>query len=113
MFEDLTAGVIYKISTGRPYTPVVGSYYDPVQDLYVPIYAEINNGRFPTYQRVDMNLQHFFSLFNRFAIVVVSVNNIFNQKNLYDYTYNFNYSVQKGIISNNRRSVYVGFGLQM
>ena len=113
MFEDLTAGVIYKISTGRPYTPVVGSYYDPVQDLYVPIYAEINNGRFPTYQRVDMNLQHFFSLFNRFAIVVVSVNNIFNQKNLYDYTYNFNYSVQKGIISNNRRSIFVGFGLQM
>ena len=113
ILENLTAGVIYKMSTGKPYTPVVGSYYDPIQDLYVPIYAEINSDRFPTYHRIDMNLQHYFSLFGRFAIVAVSVNNIFNQKNLYDYTYNFDYSLQKEIISTNRRSFYVGFGLQL
>lgn len=113
IFDDLTAGATYKISTGKPFTPVVGSYYEPVQNLYVPIYAEINSDRFPKYQRVDLNLQHIFSLLGRFAVVAVAVNNIFNQKNLYDYTYNFDYTLRKEIISNNRRSFYVGIGLQM
>ena len=113
IFDDLTAGATYKISTGKPYTPVVGSSYDPVQNIYIPSYAEINSERFPTYQRVDLNLQHIFSLFGRFAVVAVAVNNIFNQKNLYDYTYSFDYSLKKEIISNNRRSFYVGIGIQM
>jgi len=43
----------------------------------------------------------------------LAIVNIFNQKNLYDYTYNFDYTSRKEIISNNRRSFYVCIGLQL
>lgn len=110
--DQLVAGISYKISTGKPYTPVKSAYYDPKQNLYIPVYAETNSGRFPTYDRLDMNIQYIFALFGKFAVAVAAVNNILNQKNVYNYTYNFDYTSQVEIISNNQRSLYLGLGLQ-
>lgn len=110
--DNLTAGASYKVSTGKPYTPVTGSMYDSTYNVYIPFYAEKNSGRFPAYHRLDMNLQYIFSLFGRFAIAVFQVSNIFNNKNLYGYTYNFDYSKQVEIQSTNRRSFYFALGLQ-
>lgn len=59
-----------------------------------------------------MNAQYIFSLLGKFAVAVIALNNIFNQNNIYDYTYNYNYTEQKEIITNNRRTLYVGLGLQ-
>ncbi len=111
--DQLVIGATYKLSTGKPFTPVIGSEYDPALNVYKPIYAETNSGRFPTYRRVDMNLQHIFALFGKFAVAVISVNNVLNQKNIYDYTYNSDYSQRLEVITNNRRSVYLGLGLQL
>ncbi|MEO8210884.1 MAG: TonB-dependent receptor [bacterium] len=111
--DDIVFGASYKYSTGKPYTPVISSSFDPVQNVYVPVYAQTNSGRFPDYTRLDMNAQYIFALFGKFAVAVISVNNILNEKNTYDYTYNFNYTQQVEIISNNRRSLYLGLGLQL
>lgn len=111
--DQFVAGASYKISTGKPYTPVLSSSYDPSQDLYIPVYGENNSSRFPTYDRLDMNLQYIFALFGKFAVAVISVNNVLNQKNVYNYTYNFDYTQQVEVISNNQRSVYLGLGLQL
>ncbi|HEX2786895.1 MAG TPA: TonB-dependent receptor [Ignavibacteria bacterium] len=108
-----TAGVSYRISTGKPYTPVVGSYYDFVEDVYVPIYAETNSGRFPTYQRVDLNVQYLTSLFDKFAVFFVALNNLLDTKNLYLITYNQDYSQKIEVRSNNKRIVYFGVGIQL
>ena len=78
----------------------------------MPLYGEANSERFPVYHRFDMNFQYMFSLFGRFAIAVFSINNILNQKNLYDYTYNQDYSVRKEIVTTNKRQFYVGLGVQ-
>lgn len=110
--DNLTAGASYKISTGKPYTPVTGSMYDSTYNVYIPFYAEKNSGRFPLYHRFDMNLQYIFSLFGRFAIAVFQVSNIFNNKNLYGYTYNFDYTKQVEIQSTNRRTFYFALGMQ-
>lgn len=110
---NLTTGITYKVSTGKPYTPIIGSYFDSTQNLYAPVYADYNTGRFPTYQRVDVNLQYIFSLFNKFAVAVFQINNLLNQKNLYGYTYNFDYSDRIEIISTNRRQVYFALGVQL
>ena len=92
---------------------MTNSYFDPVNNIYIPVYAATNSGRFPTYTRMDMNAQYIFALFGRFAVAVLSVNNLLNQKNIYNYTYNFDYSQLVEIISNNQRAVYLGFGLQL
>ena len=111
--DNFTVGFTYRVSTGRPYTPVEGSAFDSSQGVYMPFYALKNSGRFPTYHRLDVNAQFTFSLFGRFAIVVMELNNVLNQKNLYDYTYNFDYSLRKEIVSTNRRTLYIGFGIQL
>ena len=109
--RDLTAGVTLRLSTGRPYTPVVGSTYDPINDVYIPTYGVENSGRFPTYKRVDMNLQYIFSLLDRFAVAFVALNNVFDEDNLYTYTYNFNYSQRIPVISLNERTIWFGVGM--
>ena len=111
--DNFTVGLTYRVSTGKPYTPVNGSAFDSSQGFYIPFYALKNSGRFPTYHRLDLNAQFIFSLFGRFAIAVMELNNILNQKNLYDYTYNFDYSLRKEIVSTNRRTLYLGFGIQL
>ncbi len=111
--DNFTIGLTYRISTGKPYTPVNGSVFDSTQNQYIPFYAVKNSDRFPTYQRMDINAQYIFSLFGRFAIAVMAFNNVLNQKNLYGYTYNFDFSKKIEIVSTNRRSIYFGFGIQL
>jgi vitamin B12 transporter len=111
--ENFTVGLTYRISTGKPYTPVNGSVFDSTQNVYMPFYGLKNSDRFPAYQRMDVNAQYYFALFGRFAIIVMALNNVMNQKNLYDYTYNFDYSKKIEIVSTNRRSIYFGFGIQL
>ena len=111
--DQLVTGATYRMSTGKPYTPVTEALYDPSQNIYIPVYGETNSARFPTYTRLDMNVQYIFALFGRFAVAVFQVNNLLNQKNVYNYTYNFNYTQQQEIISNNQRAVYLGLGLQL
>jgi vitamin B12 transporter len=110
--DEITTGLTYRISTGRPYTPVTSSVFDSAYNVYQPVYAEANSGRFPTYQRLDVNFQYMFSLFGRFAIAVFQINNLLNQKNLYDYTYNYDYTQKKEIVTTNKRQFYVGLGVQ-
>lgn len=110
--DNLVTGLTYRVSTGKPYTPVTGGMFDSTYNVYQPVYAETNSGRFPTYQRMDVNLQYIFSLFGRFAVAVFSLNNVLNNKNLYDYTYNFDYTQQKEIVTTNKRQFYLGLGVQ-
>lgn len=110
--DYIVTGMTYRISTGKPYTPVTGGIFDSAYSLYEPIYAETNSGRFPTYQRMDINFQYIFSFIGRFAVAVFSLNNVLNQKNLYDYTYNFDYTQRKEIITTNKRQFYLGLGVQ-
>ena len=110
--DYISTGFTYRMSTGKPFTPVTGSVFDSAYNVYIPSYGATNSERFPTYQRFDINFQYVFSLFGRFAIGVFQVNNLFNQKNLYDYTYNSDYTVRKEIVTTNKRQFYLGLGLQ-
>lgn len=111
--DRLNAGIAYKVSTGRPYTPVTGSIYDPSQGVYIPIYSVKNSGRFPVFHRIDVNAQYIFALFNRFAVAFLALSNILNTKNLYEYNYSFDYSQKYEVNSTNPRTIYFGMGLQL
>lgn len=109
--DNLTMGLTYRISTGKPYTDVTSSTFDSTQNVFVPYYETKNSSRFPTYHRVDMNAQYIFALFGKFAVAVFALNNVFNQTNLYGYTYNFDYTQKREIVTTNRRTVYVALGV--
>lgn len=111
--DAINVGLSYRISTGKPYTPVISSVLDPVQNVYIPTYAEKNSDRFPTYTRADISVQYITSLMNRFCVMFVAFNNVFDTKNLYQYNYNYDYSQKIDVRSNNIRIVWFGIGLQI
>lgn len=111
--DAINVGLSYRISTGKPYTPVVSATFDPMENVYIPTYAEKNSDRFPTYQRVDLSFQYITAVFNRFCVMFVAFNNVFDEKNLYQYTYNFDYSKKIEVRSGNKRIVWFGIGLQI
>ena len=111
--DAINVGLSYRISTGKPYTPVISATYDPMENVYIPTYAEKNSDRFPTYQRVDLSFQYITAVFNRFCVMFVAFNNVFDEKNLYQYTYNFDYSKKIEVRSGNKRIVWFGIGLQI
>jgi vitamin B12 transporter len=111
--DYLTAGITYHISTGKPYTPVNGSIFDSSQSAYIPFYADYNSDRFPTYTRIDVNAQYIFSFFGKFAVAFVALNNLLDNKNLYGYTYNADYTQKIALRSNNNRVIYFGMGFQL
>jgi vitamin B12 transporter len=109
--RDLTGGATFRIATGKPYTPIIGSTFDPVQNAYVPFYSDNNAGRFPTYTRIDVNLQYIFSVFGKFAVAFAALNNVLDEKNLFTYTYNFDYSQKIPVVSTNERTIWLGVGM--
>lgn len=113
VFGNCFVGATYKVSTGKPYTPVISSIFDSTQNAYIPVYGETNSDRLPLYQRVDLNASDYFILYNRFVVVFMALTNLFNQDNLYTYSYNFDYSRKIAIRSTNIRTIYFGFGLQL
>lgn len=113
-FSDyLTAGLTYHISTGKPYTPVSGSIFDSTQSVYIPFYAPFNSDRYPTYTRIDVNAQYIFSFFGKFAVAFFALNNLLDNRNLYAYTYNYDYSQKIAVRSSNYRTIYFGIGFQL
>ena len=111
--ELMTFGATYKVSTGKPYTPVTSSIFDPSNNVYIPDYAEVNTGRLPTYHRCDINFQYVLLFSGRFVVLVAAINNLFNTNNLYDYSYTNDYKQRIDVSFNSQRFYFVGFGLQL
>ena len=106
-------GVNAKYATGRPYTPVASSIYRNDLNIYEPVYASTNSGRFPDYKRVDLRITYFNQLFGTIPVVAFMEGlNILNFQNIFGYAYSGNYSERKEIQSYfGRRMLVLGFML--
>jgi len=106
-------GINYKHATGRPYTPVINSEYNPISAVYEPIYGIDNSVRFPNYHRLDFRVTHLHQIFkNFFTVFYIEALNILDITNLFDYSYNRNYSEKYRIKSYFGRRTIV-FGAQV
>lgn len=108
-------GFTCRYATGRPYTPIVGSVYKEKYDIYEPVYGADNSVRFPDYKRIDLRLTYYNMLFSKYYLVVYAeALNIFGFKNLFGYSYSFDYGQKKEIESYfGRRMLVFGFMLQI
>ncbi len=87
------AGVRFRLVSGGPETPVIGSVYDADSDIYFPAYGRANSKRLPMFHqldvRVDKNLV-FYDVIK--AAIYVDVQNVYNHKNVESYSYNYDFS---------------------
>jgi hypothetical protein len=109
----LQIGINYKYATGRPFTPVVGSEYIPQLAIYKPKYGVKNSGRYKNYQRLDLRITYLSQLYGKyFTVLYVEALNILDFRNLFGYTYSFDYKETKGVVSYFGRRTIV-FGAQI
>lgn len=102
-------GASFRYGSGRPTTDILGSTYDSVRDVYAPIYGEPFGGRLPESQRLDLSLTKITWHGAHYATVwYLSLSNILNHRNVYDYVYSADYRVRRPEPSLMNRSVYAG-----
>jgi len=85
------------VHSGKPYTPVLGS--EAVVDSasgtvvgYRPIEGPVNSQRFPNYQRLDLRCDRIFQFKEWNMVAYLEVLNLYNHRNVYDYSYTKDYS---------------------
>ncbi len=113
--SNLEIGLSYKFSTGRPYTPIIGSIYHQSVDVYEPIYGVKNSGRYPDYQRFDVRLNYIIKFGkDGFAVFYIEMINVLNKRNIMDYTYSRDYSIREPLLSYfGRRTIVFGCFFQI
>jgi TonB family protein len=84
-------GARFRVVSGNPYTPVVGSVYDPGDDAYIPVQGAKNSERVAAFHQLDLRVDKRWT-FRRFRLTTyLDVLNAYNQQNpelaIYSYDY--------------------------
>ena len=67
------------------------------ESIYVPIYAETNSARLPAYHRLDAKVSKAFRFENWQMRVFLELLNVYNRKNLLDFSYSDDYTEKDDI----------------
>jgi vitamin B12 transporter len=102
----------FRYDTGKPYSPVVGAAPDSALGIWVPQLGPPESQRMPAYLKTDIALSRITRPWPRTSVVYfASLDNIFDRVNLYEYTYNSDYSRRIPVRSLFNRSLYFGASL--
>ncbi|MBN2279743.1 MAG: TonB-dependent receptor [Candidatus Marinimicrobia bacterium] len=86
--DELEISTRFRYSQGRPYSL---QYYDPyMRDWYVKNSSEINTERLPAYHRLDLMINRRWIHKKSSLVAYINILNLYNQKNLWGYIYNYN-----------------------
>jgi hypothetical protein len=84
-------GARFRLISGNPTTPIVGSVYDAKTGVYVPITGPVNSERDPTFHQLDLRIEKQFRIGPGILAAYLDLQNAYNAKNpegvLYSYDY--------------------------
>ncbi len=87
------AGLRFRLASGNPATPVIGSVYDADSDIYWPIHGETNSDRLPLFHQLDVRVDKHFRIADTIDVsAYVDVQNVYNHRNVEAYRYSYDYS---------------------
>jgi outer membrane receptor protein involved in Fe transport len=93
----MSAGLRFRLVSGNPDTPVEGAVFDSDSDLYIPLYGKPNSVRIPLFHQLDLRVDKMWQWKYVAFSVYIDVQNVYNHKNVEEYTYNYNYT-KKGYV---------------
>jgi len=110
--KGLSVSVAFRYATGKPFTPVSGASFDARRGVWTPTYGAPNSERMPSLRKADIAMSRVTRISPRNQLVYfVSLDNVFDRHNLYQYTYNSDYTKRIPIRSLFNRSLYFGGSL--
>jgi len=107
-----SASAAFRYATGKPFTPVVGATYNAQRRLWTPTYGAPSSERMPSLQKVDIAMSRVTRITPSNQLVYfVSLDNVFDRHNLYQYTYDSTYTTRIPVRGLFNRSLYFGGSL--
>ncbi len=91
-------GGTVRVVSGNPNTPVIGSIYDALNDVYIPIDGRVNTLRNPLFHQLDVRIQKKWVFDTWKLAVFLDIRNVYNQQNQEGIIYNFDFSQQTPLL---------------
>lgn len=85
-------GGTFRVVSGNPNTPVIGSVYDALTDVYIPIDGRLNSLRNPLFHQLDIRIQKEWLLDKWKLALFLDIRNAYNRQNQEGLIYNYDYS---------------------
>jgi len=102
-------GAKWAYTSGRPYTPIVGTSGTYSDGRPKPVYAGINSETLPDYHRLDLRIDRHY-IFDTWKLnTYLELNNIYRRQNIVGYDYGPNYDKKEAIES---FVIPISFGVQ-
>ena len=91
-------GGTFRVVSGNPNTPVIGSIYDALNDVYIPIDGRVNTLRNPLFHQLDIRIQKKWIFDGWKLAVFLDVRNAYNQQNQEGIIFNYDFSQQTPLL---------------
>ena len=60
-WKSFRFGATFRLVSGNPRTPIVGSVYDANSDFYSPVYGRVNSARDPLFHQASVRIQNIYN----------------------------------------------------
>ncbi|MDQ3366727.1 MAG: TonB-dependent receptor [Myxococcota bacterium] len=95
--EHWQLGGRFQLTTGKPYTPVIGALYQADVDLYLPSYGTPASRRVAAQHQLDLRVDRTWR-FDRWKLsAYLDVSNVYLNAAAIDYQYNFDYTSRTAV----------------
>lgn len=98
IWGGIEIGARFRVASGSPRTPVVGSYFDATADAYRPVFGVTNGTRLPPFIQLDARASKRFDIGSLDLEVYLDVQNVTNHENVEEVIYSSDYT-QSGEIT--------------
>jgi outer membrane receptor protein involved in Fe transport len=82
----------FQLTSGSPYTPVVGAVFDSDRNTYNPTYGQTNSQRNPIQHQLDVRVDRYFQFKTWKLAGYLDVQNVYVNAPVVGYQYNANYT---------------------
>jgi outer membrane receptor protein involved in Fe transport len=93
--RNWTLGFRWRLVSGNPYTPRVGSVYMVDDASYSPIYGAPNSDRLPPFHQLDIRIDKRWVFENWILSAYLDLQNVYNRANTEGFSYNYDSSEKR------------------
>jgi len=93
--RNWTLGFRWRLISGNPYTPRVGSVYMVDDGSYSPVNGEPNSGRLPLFHQLDIRIDKRWVFDTWIFSAYLDLQNVYNHANVEGFSYNYDSSQKR------------------
>ena len=90
-------GSTFRLVSGNPRTPIVGSVYDANSDFYNPVYGPVNSARDPLFHQLSIRIEKAWKFKAWQLASYLDVQNVYNHRSQEGLQYSYDYARSKPV----------------